>query len=199
MELRSALQNITEINFSNQKSLITELKPKFEALTNDLRLGFSAAFLVIRTNIDDMFDEFEEEHINDLMNSLETLALRFSSGLFGKNLLKYTVYRKLIEICFLDFSAGFVRTFNETAQTVQSISAPAITPLVELRNNVPLKLSASIDDLRLGAGAIMLWTRVNLDDKFDDFEENTVSEMLDKLETFASIASKRFGNDLSKT
>lgn len=67
---------------------------KFETLFGDLRLGVGAAFLLIRTNLDDKLDDLEEKLFNNLIDTLHLTMVAIVSSLLGKNLYKVFSVRR---------------------------------------------------------------------------------------------------------
>lgn len=55
-------------------AVIDDIISKLDNFVDDLRLGAGAAFLLIRTNLDDLLDELEESIFSTLINILEDLA-----------------------------------------------------------------------------------------------------------------------------
>lgn len=82
-DIQKTLQNVTEIVNPLVQSLPNGITTKLSVAVDDLRLGSAAASLLIRTNVDDMFDDLKEKYINGFMDQLETL-IPFVTKIFGK-------------------------------------------------------------------------------------------------------------------
>lgn len=71
-------------HFASELSKLTnDVLLKLETFTDDLRLAAGGGLLLIRTNLDKIFNDLEENIVSVLMDNLESIALE-ESKLIGK-------------------------------------------------------------------------------------------------------------------
>lgn len=93
MGLTSVVQNVDRLLAPIVKELseagesfINDMISKLEESADNMRLGVAAGFVLIRTQLDDVFDDLEEKHVPSLMDSFDNLVPVVTSFLSKRKL-----------------------------------------------------------------------------------------------------------------